>query len=96
MKNEHVLTGKIKTLAIDATVTLQPNNDNDKDNHPDFIVLHGQNEISVTWEKNDDRGYYISISFEELSLAPGRYTLVKSGIEKAYFLTYRKNMPPKK
>ena len=29
-KGEHVFTGKIKTLAIDATITLQPNDDKEK------------------------------------------------------------------
>ena len=96
IKSEHVFKGKIKTLAIDATITLQPNDDKEKDSHPDLIVLHGQNEIGVAWERSDDRGPYISIAFEEPSLAPGRYTLVKSGVEKGYTLTYRKNMPPKK
>jgi uncharacterized protein (DUF736 family) len=96
MKEENVFKGKIETLAISKTITLQPNDDKEKDSHPDYIVLHGQNEIGVAWEKNDDRGYYISVSFEEPSLAPGRYTLVKSGVEKGYTMTYRKNMPPKK
>jgi uncharacterized protein (DUF736 family) len=96
IKDEHVFTGKLETLAIKATITLQPNDDKEKDNHPDYLVLHGQNEIGVAWERSDDRGSYISIAFEEPSLAPGRYTLVKSGVEKGYTMTYRKNMPPKK
>jgi hypothetical protein len=40
---------------IDATVTLQPNDDKAKDSHPDYIVLHGQNEIGVAWNQEDDR-----------------------------------------
>ena len=89
-KNEHVFTGKIETLAIKATITLQPNDDKEKDSQPDYIVLHGQAEIGVAWERSDDRGAYISVAFEEPSLAPGRYTLVKSGVEKGYELRYRK------
>lgn len=89
-KNEHVFTGKLETLAISATITLQPNDDKEKDIHPDFIVLHGQQEIGVAWERSDDRGHYISIAFEEPSLAPGFYTLVKSGVEKGYTLLYKK------
>jgi uncharacterized protein (DUF736 family) len=96
MKEEHVFKGKIETLAIKATITLQPNDDKEKDSHPDLIVLHGQNEIGVAWERSDDRGAYISIAFEEPSLAPGRYTLVKSGAEKGYTMLYRKSIPPKK
>jgi uncharacterized protein (DUF736 family) len=96
IKNEHVFTGKIETLAISKTITLQPNDDKEKDSHPDYIVLHGQAEIGVAWERSDDRGAYISVAFEKPSLAPGRYTLVKSGAEKSYTMTYRKNMPPKK
>src|ERR1035438_8581133 len=79
-----VYTGKLETLAIKATITLQPNDDKDKDSHPDFIVLHGQNEIGVAWNRNDDRGHYVSIAFEEPTLAPGFYTLVKTGVEKGY------------
>src|SRR6202162_3272561 len=95
IKEEHIFKGKIKTLAIDATITLQPNDDKDKDSHPDYIVLHGQNEIGVAWNRNDDRGFYVSIAFEEPSLAPGYSTLVKTGVEKGYELRYRKPMPKK-
>lgn len=92
----NVFTGKLETLAISKNITLQPNEDKEKDNHPDYIVLHGQTEIGVAWDRNDDRGSYVSLSFEEPSLAPGFYTLVKSGAEKGYQLLYRKPMPPKK
>ena len=95
-KTEHGFTGKIETIAIKANITLQPNDDKQKDSHPDFIVLHGRQEIGVAWERSDDRGNYVSIAFEEPSLAPGYYTLSKSGIEKGYQLLYRKPMPPKK
>ena len=95
-KNDHVFTGKIETLAINATITLQPNDDKEKDNHPDYIVLHGQNEIGVAWERSDDRGAYISVAFEEPSLAPGYYSLVKSQRSvSAYDMLYRKPMPKK-
>jgi uncharacterized protein (DUF736 family) len=94
-KSENVFKGKIKTLAIDATITLQPNDDKQKDSHPDFIVLHGQNEIGVAWERSDDRGHYISVAFEEPSLGAGYYTLVKSGVEKGYTMLYKKPMPKK-
>src|SRR2546422_3159162 len=92
-RTEHGFTGKLETLAIKATITLQPNDDKAKDSHPDYIVLHGQNEIGVAWDRNDDRGYSVSIAFEEPSLAPGYYTLVKSGVEKGFTLLYRKPMP---
>ena len=92
-KTEHGFTGKLETLAIKANITLQPNDDKDKDSHPDYIVLHGQNEIGVAWNRNDDRGFYVSIAFEEPSLAAGYYTLVKTGVEKGYELRYRKPMP---
>ena len=94
-KTEHGFTGKLETLAVKATVTLQPNDHKEKDSHPDFIVLHGQIEIGVAWNRNDDRGYHVSIAFEEPSLAPGYYTLTKSGAEKGYELRYRKPMPKK-
>ena len=85
-----------ETLAIKANIALHPNNDKQKDNHPDFIVQHGQNEIGAAWERKDDRGYHVSIVFEEPSLAAGYYTLAKSdkGIS-VYDLLYRKPMPKK-
>jgi len=94
-KAEHGYTGKLETLAVKANVTLQPNEDKEKDSHPDFIVLHGQTEIGVAWNRSDDRGHYVSIAFEEPSLAPGFYTLSKSAAEKGYELRYRKPMPKK-
>ena len=96
-KTEHGFTGKLQTLAANASLTLQPNDDKAKDTHPDYIVLHGQTEIGVAWDRSDDRGYYVSIAFEEPSLAPGYYTLAKSskGIS-AYDLLYRKPMPERK
>lgn len=64
---EHGFTGKLETLAHKGvTITLQPNDDKDKDSHPDFLVLHSQNEICVAWNGNDDRGHYVSMAFEEL------------------------------
>jgi uncharacterized protein (DUF736 family) len=94
-KTENVFKGKIKTLAIDATITLQPNDDKEKDNQPDYIILHGQNEIGVAWERTEDYGFFISIAFEEPSLGAGSYRLVKSGAEKTYTLLYRKPMKKK-
>jgi uncharacterized protein (DUF736 family) len=93
-KTEHGFTGKLETLATKANLTLQPNEDKEG-NQPDYIVLHGQTEIGVAWDRNDDRGYNVSIAFEEPSLAPGFYTLVKSGAEHGYTLLYRKPMPKK-
>jgi uncharacterized protein (DUF736 family) len=96
-KTEHGFTGKLETLAAKANLTLKVNGDKEKDNHPDYLVLHGEREIGVAWDRNDDRGYYVSIAFEEPSLAPGYYTLAKSnkGIS-AYDLLYRKPMPERK
>jgi uncharacterized protein (DUF736 family) len=36
IKEEHVFKGKIKTLAIDATVTLQPNDDDSNDRNREY------------------------------------------------------------
>jgi uncharacterized protein (DUF736 family) len=96
-KSEQGFAGKIQTLAVKTNLTLQPNGSKEKDNHPDYIVLHGQIEIGVAWDRNDDRGYYVSIAFEEPSLAPGYYTLAKSskGVS-TYDLLYRKPMPERK
>jgi uncharacterized protein (DUF736 family) len=94
-KTEHGFTGELETLSVKAAITLQPNDEKEKENQPDYLVLHGQTEIGVAWDRNDDRGYYVSIAFEEPSLAPGFYTLVKSGAEKGYQLNYRKPMPKK-
>jgi len=88
-------TGKLDTLAIKAAVTFERNQDKAQDNHPDYVILSGGKEIGVAWDHEDDRGHYVSGSFEEPSLAPGSYKLVKSGAEKGYTLTYRKPMPKK-
>ena len=88
-------TGKLDTLAIKASVTFERNKDKEKDSHPDFAVLSGGKEIGVAWERGDDRGHYISVSFEEPSFTPGYYTLTKSGAEKGYTLTYKRPMPKK-
>lgn len=92
---EKGFTGKLDTLAIKASLTFERNAGKEKESHPDFTVLSGGREIGVAWERSDDRGHYISVSFEEPSLAPGFYTLVKSGAEKGHQLLYRKPMPKK-
>jgi uncharacterized protein (DUF736 family) len=84
-------TGKLDTLGVKAALTFE-RQDKQKDNHPDYIVLSGGKEIGVAWTREGDRGHYVSVSFEEPSLSPGLYTLVKSGVEKGYTLTYRKPM----
>jgi uncharacterized protein (DUF736 family) len=93
-KTETGFTGTLQTLATKADIVLHSNDDKQKDSHPDFIVQHGRNEIGVAWERKDDRGYHVSIAFEEPSLAAGYYTLAKSdkGIS-VYDLLYRKPMP---
>lgn len=93
---ESGFTGKLDTLAIKASLTFERNDGKEKDNHPDYIVLSGGKEIGVAWQRSDDRGSYISVSFEEPSLTAGFYTLVKSGVEKGYQLLYKKPMPPRK
>ena len=84
-------TGKLDTLAIKASLTFERNDDKAQDNHPDFTVLSGGKEIGVAWNRDDDRGHYVSVSFEEPSLAPGFYTLVKTGIENGSIPTPTKN-----
>jgi uncharacterized protein (DUF736 family) len=88
-------TGKLETLAIKASVILERNEDKQKDSHPGFTVLSGGKEIGVAWERGDDRGHYVSISFEEPSFAPGYYTLSKTGVEKGHTLTYKRPVPKK-
>jgi uncharacterized protein (DUF736 family) len=96
-KTEHGFTGRLQTLGIDANITLRRNDDKQKDSHPDYTVTSDANdyEIGVAWDRNDDRGYNVSLAFEEPSLAPGYYTLVKTGVEKGYQLLYKKPMPKK-
>jgi uncharacterized protein (DUF736 family) len=90
-----VYTGTLETLAIKANVRLVPNDDKGKDIHPDLIFMHGEKEIGVAWNRDDDRGHFVSLSPEEPSLTPGVYTLVKSGVEKGYTLYFRKYMAKK-
>ena len=88
-------TGKLDTLAIKANITFERNNDKQKESHPDYTALWNGKEIGAAWERGDDRGHYISVSFEEPSLAPGYYNLTKTGVEKGYSLTFRKPVPQK-
>jgi len=83
-------TGKLDTLAVKANVQIVRISDKEKDNHPDYTVSTGGKDIGVAWDYEDDRGHYVSVAFEEPSLAPGSYKLVKTGAEKGYTLTYRK------
>lgn len=83
-------TGKLDTLAIKAPVQFLRNDDKEKDSHPDYTVSSGGKDIGVAWNHEDDRGHYVSVAFEEPSLTPGSYKLVKTGAEKGYTLTYRK------
>jgi hypothetical protein len=76
-KTEHGFTGKLKILAIKATITLQPNDD--KDSHPDFIVLHGENEIGVAWNRNDGRQPDHPPPFVRASRWPCRVPGIKQG-----------------
>jgi uncharacterized protein (DUF736 family) len=89
--------GKLDTVAIKAGITFRRNEDKEKDSHPDYTVTSDSNgyDIGVAWERGDDRGHYISVSFEEPSFAAGYYTLTKSGAEKGYTLTYKRPMPKK-
>jgi uncharacterized protein (DUF736 family) len=92
---ENGFSGKLDTLAVKASLSFERNKDKAQDNHPDYTMISSGNEIGVAWDRDDDRGHYISVSFEEPSFAAGFYTLVKSGAEKGYTLTYRKPMPKK-
>lgn len=83
-------TGKLDTLAIKANVQFERIEDKAKDTHPDYRVSSGGKDIGVAWDHTDDRGHYLSVAFEEPSLTPGSYKLVKTGVEKGYTLTYRK------
>ena len=87
---ENGYTGKLDTLAFKANVQIVRIEDKEKDNHPDYTVSTGGKDIGVAWDYEDDRGHYVSIAFEEPSLAPGSYKLVKTGAEEGYTLTYRK------
>jgi uncharacterized protein (DUF736 family) len=87
--------GKLDTLAIKASVVFERNEDKRKDSQPDFIMLSHGKEIGVAWERSGERGRYVSVSFEEPSLAPGFYTLARSGADKSYQLLYRKPMSHK-
>ena len=51
-----VYKGTLETLAIKANVSLIPNDDKEKDIHPDYILMHGEREIGVAWNRADDRG----------------------------------------
>jgi uncharacterized protein (DUF736 family) len=47
-------TGKVDTLATKADIAVFPNEDKEKENQPDFIVMSGKKEIGVAWDRPDD------------------------------------------
>ncbi len=77
---ENGFTGKLDTLAIKAPIQIVRIDEKEKDNHPDYTVSSGGKDIGVAWDYEDDRGHYVSVAFEEPSLAPGSYKLVKTGV----------------
>ena len=77
-------TGQIRTLMLDAVVTLVPAPSNDSDNAPDWRVLLGDaetgTEIGAGWNRTGERaGAFVAVQIDDPAFAhPLRANLLRS------------------
>lgn len=77
-------TGRIRTLTLDAAVTLVPAPSHDSDNAPDWRVLLGDAdtgiEIGAGWNRTGERaGAFVAVQIDDLAFVhPLRANLLRS------------------
>jgi uncharacterized protein (DUF736 family) len=93
--------GHLKTLTLDATLTLVPALQTEAENAPDYRVLIGKDdhtqEIGAGWKRTGEKaGDYVSLLIDDPALPhPINANLFHSASEKGtYLLTW--NRPPKR
>ena len=89
-------TGKIETLALKVQAEFTRVIDRTNENAPGFEIFTGDLKIGAAWERQGEKGKYLSVSFEDPSFAPGYYNLYKSGIERGYTVTFERPRAAKK
>jgi uncharacterized protein (DUF736 family) len=81
-------TGKIDTLALKVQANFHRVVDRTNENAPAFEIFAGDLRIGAAWERQGQKGKYLSVSFEDPSFSAGYYNLYKSSIENGYTLTF--------
>lgn len=81
-------TGKIDTLALKVQADFHRVLDRTHENAPAFHIFSGELRIGAAWERQGQKGKYLSVSFEDPSFSSGYYNLYKSSIENGYTLTF--------
>jgi len=89
-KTDTGFTGKIDTLAVKAQADFHRVLDRTNENAPAFEIFCGDLKIGAAWERQGQKGKYLSASFEDPSFSSGFYNLVKSGIEHGYTLYFER------
>jgi uncharacterized protein (DUF736 family) len=83
-------TGKIDTLALKVQADFHRVLDRTHENAPAFEIFCGDLKIGAAWERQGQKGKYLSVSFEDPSFSSGYYNLYKSSIENGYMLTFER------
>ncbi len=83
-------TGTIETLALKVQAEFHRVLDRTNENAPGFEIFVGDLRIGAAWERQGQRGKYLSVSFDDPSFSSGYYNLYKSGIENGYTLTFER------
>ena len=81
-------TGKIDTVALKVQADFHRVLDRTNENAPAFEIFAGDLRIGAAWERQGQKGKYLSVSFEDPSFSSGYYNLYKSTIENGYTLTF--------
>lgn len=85
-KTKDGYTGQLRTLTLEAAVTILPVETPGVENAPDFRIFTTQNvEIGAAWRRTGEAaGEYLSLSLDDPSFAhPIRANLFQSGAEAA-------------
>jgi uncharacterized protein (DUF736 family) len=83
-------TGKIDTLALKVQADFHRVLNRTNDNAPAFDIFCGELKIGAAWERQGQKGKYLSVSFEDPSFSAGYYNLYTSSIENGYTLTFER------
>jgi uncharacterized protein (DUF736 family) len=83
-------TGKIDTLAIKAQADFHRVLDRTHENAPAHEIFCGDLKIGAAWERQGQKGKYLSVSFEDPGFSSGYYNLYKSSIENGHVLTFER------
>lgn len=89
-KTDTGFAGTIETLCHRVPAEFHRVLDRTNENAPAFEIFSGELKIGAAWERQGQKGKYLSISLEDPSFSAGFYNLVKSGIEHGYTLYFER------